>query len=96
MQMPDIMSSMLFQNSRRQLLAYLIHACDAASEHQSKQFGKETLEQGVQERRLRSLSNAVRAAEEQVRRLEYWSDVKDIAGLEEGSGAGNQCQECVP
>lgn len=93
--MPDIMTSFLFQNSRRQLLAYLIHACDAASEHQGKHFGKETLGHEVQELRVRSLSNAVRAAEEQVKGLEYWSDVKNVVGLEEGNDAADH-QECSP
>lgn len=95
-QMQDIMASMLFQNSRRQLLAYLIHACDAESEHRSKHFGKETLQKEVQERRVKSLSNAVRAAEEQVQGLGYWSDVKNVAGSEEGNEAASQCQECSP
>lgn len=94
--MPDIMSSMLFQNSRRQLLAYLIHACDAASSHQNQHFGEETLEQGVQERWVRSLSSAVRSAEEQVKSLEYWSDVKNVTGLKEGHETADQCHECSP
>ena len=94
--MPNIMTSLVFQNSRRQLLAFLIHACEAASEHQSKHFGKETLEEDLQERRVRSLSDAVRAAEAQVKGLEYWSDVKNVAGSEEGSEAADQVQGVSP
>ncbi len=89
-QMPDIMSSLMFQNSRRQLLAYLIHACNAAPEHRGEHLGKEP-EHDVQGRRVESLKKAVRAADEQVKSLEYWSDVKTMTGSEEGREAGDQC-----
>ena len=94
--MLDIMASLVYQNSRRQLLAYLIHACNAASEHRGEHLGKEDPKDDVQVRMVGSLQSAVHAADEQVKALEYWSDIKNVAEMEEGGEATDQCEECAP
>ncbi|KAK3640345.1 hypothetical protein LTR56_011943 [Elasticomyces elasticus] len=84
-QMDEIMSRFVYQSSRRQLLAELISHHDAAHEQSDVLAGHdhkgddEKLEQhGNAVKRAENLHRAVQAAEGQVARLEYWSDMKDI------------------
>lgn len=93
-QMPQIMSSLIFQNSRRQLLAHLLHVCNAASEHRGEHEERHRPEDDGEERRIDSLLKAVNAADEQVKRLEYWSDVKNVAGTGSGKELAHQEPEC--
>lgn len=85
--MPEIMSLFIFQSSRRQLLAALLSRYDEASKRsenlQDHQHGEED-EEGQKEHAIATtqadnLMKAVRAADEQVKKLEYWSDIKDMA-----------------
>ncbi|KAF2114357.1 hypothetical protein BDV96DRAFT_613104 [Lophiotrema nucula] len=77
-QIPAIMSMLIFQNSRRQLLANLMHTFDAAREHREehKQEGKP--EEDSEERRINNLLRAVEAAEGECKKLEYWSDIRRL------------------
>jgi len=93
-QMPDIMFSFIFQISRRQLLAHLLHVCNAASGHRGEHIERDKPEDDVEKRRIDSLLKAVHAADEQVKGLEYWSDVKNMAQTGEGEGAADQGQGC--
>lgn len=77
--MPEIMSSFIFQNSRRQILAYLSRTFMETSHHRDEHIERGEPEDDVEKRRIDNLLNAVKAADEQVKRLEYWSDVKDVA-----------------
>ncbi|KAL2023131.1 hypothetical protein VTK56DRAFT_3737 [Thermocarpiscus australiensis] len=78
--MHEIMSLFVFQASRRVLLTRLTDAYDEAVAQHKK--GKDKVTSTAQERRVKHLAAAVRHADEEVRRLEYWSDVKGMA--EEG------------
>ncbi|PUU72161.1 hypothetical protein B9Z19DRAFT_1069976 [Tuber borchii] len=109
---PHIMSLMIFQASRRQLLKLLIAAADelmpsqplptASTPHaepsdllladgSSTPQGPEP-QSGIQktdqkaagQRKYESLKKAIESAEQEVRRLEYWSDVKEVAAGTEG------------
>lgn len=81
--MHEIMSLFVFQASRRVLLARLTEVYDKAAEQQKK--GKDARPE--LERRAENLEAAVKHADEEVRRLEYWSDVKGMAEEGESKGA---------
>lgn len=86
--MPEIMSSFIFQNSRRQILAYLLATFNAASIHRDEHVERDEPEDEVEKRKIDNLLNAVKAADREVKRLEYWSDVKDVAHTWEAREAG--------
>ncbi|KAL2262416.1 hypothetical protein VTK26DRAFT_1410 [Humicola hyalothermophila] len=80
--MHDIMSLFVFQASRRVLLTRLTEVYDdAVSQRTKREDGSRDLEQ-----RVKNLAAAVQHADEEVRRLEYWSDIKGMA--EEGDSKG--------
>ncbi|KAF2726259.1 hypothetical protein K431DRAFT_299350 [Polychaeton citri CBS 116435] len=67
-EMEGIMSLMVFQASRRQLLADLITAASSStSDEPESSAGRGNIP-----------AEAIEAAEEQVKKLEYWSDVKGM------------------
>lgn len=68
---PEIMSFLIFQNSRRQLLGYLNSAAEEASS--SSESSEES-----RRRRSENLSSAVLEAHNQIDGLEYWSDRKHV------------------
>ncbi|KAK3903945.1 hypothetical protein C8A05DRAFT_32282 [Staphylotrichum tortipilum] len=80
--MHEIMALFVFQASRRVLLSKLTEVYDKASADSKNQSSADP---GLDER-VRNLAAAVKHADEEVRRLEYWSDVKGMA--EEGSSKG--------
>ncbi|KAH6649712.1 hypothetical protein F5144DRAFT_553895 [Chaetomium tenue] len=85
--MHDIMSLFVFQASRRVLLSKLTDLYDTTvAEHK-----KETDPSPELDQKVKNLAAAVTHADEEVKRLEYWSDVKDIA--EEGGSKGAVDQE---
>ncbi|KAH8171330.1 meiotically up-regulated 65 protein [Sarocladium implicatum] len=83
-QMHDIMGIFIFQASRRLLLSHLMQIYDSTTEELEK--AKEEGESGLQ-RRQEALKKAVKHADEEVRRLAYWSDVKQMAENGESKGA---------
>jgi len=85
-QMAEIMASFVFQASRRQLLAHLSRKFDAASSHRHQHLERGEPEDDEEERQIDYLLKAVRAADEQVQELEFWSDVKAMAA--EGESVG--------
>ena len=83
--MPDIMNMLVFQSSRRQLLTELLANFDQARRrreslqdhsHDDKQTQQE---HDAAARQAENLMKAVQAADEQVKKLEYWSDIKSMA-----------------
>ncbi|CUS15280.1 unnamed protein product [Tuber aestivum] len=113
---PHIMSLMIFQASRRQLLKLLITAADelipsqpsstVSTPHAERsdilpadgpptpqtgpvlgpQPGTQEAGRGAaRQRKHEGLKKAIEAAEQEVRRLEYWSDIKEAAAETEGS-----------
>jgi len=84
--MEEIMALFVYQSSRRQLLAELISYHDSAhstqtslSDHDHKGDDDKAEQHGEAVKRAENLHRAVKAADEQVKRLEYWSDIKEMA-----------------
>lgn len=94
--MTEILSLFIFQASRRQLLARLLDTFAKASDHLKNRIDGEEETGDVERRRVDSLEKALRVADEQVRRLEYWSDVKEMAQDGETQGAVDPVQEWGP
>lgn len=95
--MPEIMSLFIYQSSRRQLLADLLHRFDETnkkqqdlSAHKHDDDEKAQQEHEAASKHAENLINAVHAADEQVKKLEFWSDIKVMAQhgdlLEEAEG----------
>ncbi|KAK4236727.1 hypothetical protein C8A03DRAFT_45313 [Achaetomium macrosporum] len=80
--MHEIMSLFVFQASRRILLSRLTEVYDKVAAERKKENGSNA----KIDRRVNNLAAAVKHADEEVRRLEYWSDVKSMA--EEGDSKG--------
>ncbi|KAI0441349.1 hypothetical protein F4803DRAFT_563153 [Xylaria telfairii] len=70
--MHEIMSMFVFQTSRKTLLARLTQLHDDVTSSASK--GKSTIAPKAE-----NLAEAIKHADEEVRRLEYWSDIKGMA-----------------
>ena len=95
--MKDVMGMFIFQASRRVLLAHLSKTLDDAVDWRKRKH-EELVRSGVlsneeqneeeerAEKRINNLMVAIRAADKEVKRLEYWSDIKEIA--EEGATKG--------
>ncbi|TKA38435.1 hypothetical protein B0A54_10726 [Friedmanniomyces endolithicus] len=101
-QMEEIMSRFVYQSSRRQLLTELISHHDAAHEQLETLDGHdhtgddEKLEQhGAAVKLAENLHRAVQAAESQVARLEYWSDMKDVGKLDPAIAANGKHPEAT-
>jgi hypothetical protein len=90
--MHDIMSIFVFQASRRVLLSKLAEVHDKAVAEQKKR----TVTDPELDRRVKHLAAAIEHADEEVRRLEYWSDVKGMAEEGDSKGAVDQKQGWDP
>lgn len=75
-EMHDIMGLFVFQASRRLLLSHLMQIFDSTTDELEKK--KDKADAGLKDRH-EALRNAVKHADEEVRRLAYWSDVKQMA-----------------
>ncbi|KUI58417.1 Meiotically up-regulated gene 65 protein [Cytospora mali] len=84
--MHDIMAMFVFQASRRVLLFSLKQAFDKTLE-ELKENATERLQ-----RRSDSLKAAIRHADEECRRLEYWSDVKKVVREGGTETATDKCE----
>ncbi|PIB03060.1 Meiotically up-regulated 65 protein [Cercospora beticola] len=87
--MEDIMKSLFFQSSRRQLLDDLIARHDQLRNEQqeleSHDHHDEDEKQQEHDRKSRHAANlhkAIHAAEQQVKKLEYWSDIKNFTNTD--------------
>ena len=78
-QMPNILKMFMFQYTRRQLLSQMLERINEAREHrlEHQRNNEEELEQ--EKEKIDNLLRAVQAAEQEVKTLEYWSDIRDIA-----------------
>jgi hypothetical protein len=81
------MKQLIFQSSRRQLLGDLISRHEQLRREQdelnSHQHGTQDKVQEQHEIKLRHAENlhkAIHAADQQVKKLEYWSDMKEVSG----------------
>lgn len=95
--MKDVMGMFIFQASRRVLLAHLSKTLDDAVEERKRKKDalikggmmsteEEKEEEERADKRMSNLMVAIRAADAEVKRLEYWSDIKEIA--DEGATKG--------
>ncbi|KIW11600.1 hypothetical protein PV08_10901 [Exophiala spinifera] len=75
---PDVMSFLVFQNSRTQLLAHLKKTADDARRHRQKHEDERRPEGDEESRRIDHLVKAVDAANAQIGGLEFWSDRKHV------------------
>lgn len=75
---PEIMSFLVFQNSRRQMLSYLKDTANEARQHRQKHDDEQTPEGAAESRRINNLLAAVDAANAQIGGLEFWSDRKQV------------------
>ncbi|KAF3931913.1 hypothetical protein ABW20_dc0100539 [Dactylellina cionopaga] len=85
--MPQIMRSMIFQQSRRQLLHILLETLNNAHDNRKSREGSngdagpkkkppKDFDDDEEKRYIDGLGRAVDAGDEEVRKLEYWSDIK--------------------
>jgi hypothetical protein len=90
--MHDIMRMFIFQASRRLLLAHLLKIFNEAldAREKSAEVGKEA--DPPKQPKLNHLAKAVKHAEEEVKKLEFWSDVKNIAESGATKGAVDEAQ----
>jgi hypothetical protein len=90
--MHEIMRMFIFQASRRMLLSHLLKVSNEASDQRQHSIAEGESMGETQQRRLTNLEAAVSHADEEVKRLEYWSDVKDMAENGETKGAMDEDQ----
>src|SRR6266516_5596191 len=83
--MPDIMSSFVFQASRRALLTHLLNTFNEASRHRDEHIKLGMQESDDEKRHIDNLLSAEKAADEQVKKLEYWSDIREMAATSESN-----------
>ncbi|KFY23592.1 hypothetical protein V493_05774 [Pseudogymnoascus sp. VKM F-4281 (FW-2241)] len=87
--MHDVMGMFIFQASRRTLLMHLTTALDEILKEQKEAEEKGeagNAEDDKRKERLNHLLKAVEVADDEVKRLEYWSDIKGVT--EEGLAKG--------
>lgn len=82
----------MFQYSRRQLLTAILRKINAASDHRDEHRRRDEPEYGNEKHRIDSLLKAVKAAENQVEKLEYWSDIHNIQNKEGNTRAMNEAE----
>ncbi|KAG9558639.1 hypothetical protein KCU79_g8788, partial [Aureobasidium melanogenum] len=78
-QMETIMSLCVFQNSRRYILTMLSEKLTAAEKLRDEHTAHNEEISAQEQQKITNLETAIAAADEQVKRLEYWSDVRDMA-----------------
>ncbi|KIW69762.1 hypothetical protein PV04_05620 [Phialophora macrospora] len=83
---PDIMSFLVFQNSRTQLLSYLKKTANEARQHRQVHEDEEKPETDAESRRIDNLLAAVEAANAEIGGLEYWSDRKHVLKTNDSEG----------
>ncbi|KAI9167756.1 hypothetical protein HJFPF1_03890 [Paramyrothecium foliicola] len=81
-EMHDVMSLFVFQASRKILLSRLTQIYDETNHELEKKSYDEHLKQ-----RKEALENAIKHADEETRKLAYWSDIKQMAEDGETQGA---------
>ena len=84
---PEILSFLVFQTSKKQLLGFLQESARNAQNHRDEHEAESKPENEAETRRIDNLLNAVRAVEAEIKGLEYWSDRTDASKTsDEGKG----------
>lgn len=81
--MSEIMSALVFQNSRRQILEFLKDSAEKAQKHRDEHDAEDRPEGENEKRRIDNLLEAADAADQQIHGLEYWSDRKHVLQTED-------------
>ncbi len=89
--MHEIMSQFIFQASRRSLLAHLSTLFDEETQR-LKENAEDKKGVSTEKGRIDTFGAALEAADKEVKRLEFWSDIKDMAEQGETQGAVDQSQ----
>jgi hypothetical protein len=90
LQMSDIMSLLVFQGSRQQLLSILMNKIDAAKAHRDEHKTRNEPEDEAEGRYIDNVLKAFEAADDHSKRLEYWSDLRELSRKGEVSGPAKQ------
>ncbi|QDS73048.1 hypothetical protein FKW77_009543 [Venturia effusa] len=77
--MSDIMSLLVFQGSRRQLLSILMNKIASAKAHREEHKARHEPEDAAEGRYIDNMLNAFEAADAHCKRLEYWSDLRAMS-----------------
>ncbi|TVY90164.1 Meiotically up-regulated protein [Lachnellula willkommii] len=85
--MHEIMGAFIFQASRRLLLTHILKIYNKAAEQNKEHDDDES-----RKKRLENLEAALKHADEEVRKLEFWSDVKAMAEKGHTKGAVDKSQ----
>ncbi|KAI1207171.1 uncharacterized protein F4807DRAFT_189623 [Annulohypoxylon truncatum] len=85
--MHEIMASFIFQATRKLLLSRLIKFHDEQVDGGNKGDMGDKGKSPATHQRAENLAAAIKHADEEVRRLEYWSDIKDMAESGQSRGA---------
>ncbi|TLD24689.1 Ferlin/Peroxisome membrane [Venturia nashicola] len=88
--MSDIMSLLVFQSSRQQLLSILTHKIGSAKAHRDEHKARQEVEDQAESRYIDNMLNAFQAADDHCKRLEYWSDLREMSRKGEISGDAAQ------
>ncbi|RDL38075.1 Uncharacterized protein BP5553_05508 [Venustampulla echinocandica] len=88
----DILRMFIFQASRKILLAHLHKLYEEAAEELGQHDEEGNDVDSPKQRWLRNLEVALRGADEEVKKLEFWGDVKDLAETGETKGAVDESQ----
>jgi len=65
---------------------------DAASDHRAEHERRHEVEEVHEKERLDSLIQAAKAADAEVRKLEFWSDIREMVNNGESLGATDEAQ----
>lgn len=77
--MSDIMSLLVFQGSRQQLLSLLMDKINSVKAHRNEHKARQQPEAEAERRYIDNMLNAFEAAGEHCERLEYWSDLREMS-----------------
>lgn len=87
--MPKIMSMLVFQNSRRQILQSLKDSADEAQQHRDQHDAEHRPEGPKEKRRIDNLLKAAEAADKEIQGLEFWSDRKHVLQTQDEADDGD-------
>lgn len=82
------MGLLVFQSSRRHLLTLIMEEVQSAQQHRKQHADSNKPEGAAESVRIDNLLRAESAAEKEVKKLEYWSDGREVAesSFEKGFG----------
>lgn len=88
--MSEIMSLLVFQGSRQQLLSILMAKIHSAKAHRDEHKARNEPEDEAEGRYIDDMLKAYEAADNHCKRLEYWSDLREMSRKGEVSGDTDQ------